>query len=388
MIKKGGALIFQLLFLNFILNASLVDFYKKGLIKLEADPVFSQQTAQSLSLYDTRCDFLHALNGSLFIAPVTEHCFYRFSPEGMFIGKYGQEGQGPGDLNFPMDLSVLDGRYLVIGEYATSRRVSLFDLEGNFVKLVKTDRNAFATVALRDNKIAYTTFEYGPMKNDIQEHTTILIIKDAETGKETKIDEFRTQRIFQRSGGGGSYINVSGSGEMLLAQTKDGNLLVGVTTSNELKIFSPYGKLLRSFTLKMDPVQVTRDYIRRYKESIIQDMEERKMRQGVIDAVKKTPYEDMFGKYLPYFKEILVDSEGNILICKKTDCIGTCNEVFQVYSSEGEYICEVAIDCGIYDVTIDRRFKNIGFADDAVYGLFPLKDDEEAGLQLIRVKLR
>ena len=175
---------------------------------------------------------------------------------------------------------------------------------------------------------------------------------------------------------------------MLLAQTKDGNLLVGKTVSDELKVFSPDGELLRTFRLKMDPVQVTRDYVRRYKDFWIQDMEKRGMNPSVIDALKKTPYEDLFGKYLPYFKEILVDSEGNILICKKTDCIRDCDEVFQVYSSEGKHICEMTIDSGIYDVTIDRRFKNIIFADDAVYGLFPLKDNEEAALQLIRVKLR
>jgi hypothetical protein len=387
MIKKSSTVFFLFLLLYWALNASLTDFYKKGRIKLEADPHFGQQTAQSEPLYDTRCDFLRAPTGSFFIAATTEHCIYRYSPEGKFIGRYGQEGQGPGDLHFPGDLSVLDGRYLVIGEYATSRRVSLFDLEGNFVKLLKTDRNAFTTVALRDNKIAYTAYEYGPMKNGIQEHTTKIVIKDIETGEEVAIDEHRTQRKFIRSGGGGSYMTM-GSGQMLLAQTEDGNLLVGVTTSNELKIFSPEGKLLRSFQLSMEPVQVTRNYIQRYKDSRIQDMKDRGVRQSLIDAIKKTPYEDMFGKYLPHFREVLVDSEGNILICKITDCIGDCNEVFQVYSSEGDFICEVTIDCGIYEVTIDRRFKNIVFANNAVYGLFPLKDNEESELQLIRVKLR
>ncbi len=386
MFKKSSTFILILLLIASFLNATLIIFYKKGLIKLEADPHFGKNTSGDGSIYDTRCDFLRSPDGSFFIADTTEHCLYRYSAEGKFISKHGQKGEGPGDLYFPGDLSVLDDRYVVVGEYATSRRVSLFDLEGNFAKLLKTDRNAFTTVALKDNKIAYTTYKYGPMKNQIQEFTTILIIKDVETGEETAVDEFRTQRKFIRSGGGGSYL--AGSGEMLLAQTQDGNLLFGATTSNELKIFSPDGKLLRSFTLEMDPVQVTRDYVRRYKESIIQGMEERKMRQGVIDAVKKTPYEDMFGKFLPYFKEILVDSEGNILICKKTDCVRDCNEVFQVYSPEGRYICEVTLDCGIYEVTIDRRFKNIVFADDAVYGLFPLKDDEESALQLIRVKLR
>ncbi len=386
MAKKSVIFVFFLSLIACFMSGSLVDTYKKGLIKLEADPSFGQKTSGDESIYDTRCDLLRTPDGSFFIAATTEHCLYRFSPEGKFIGKYGQEGQGPGDLYFPGDLSVLDSRHLVIGEYATSRRVSLFDLEGNFIKLLKTDRNAATTVALRDNKIAYTTFEFGPMESQIQEFTTIIVVKDVETGEEVAIDEFRSQRKFIRSEGGRGFMT-AGSGEMIITPTRDGNLLVGVTMFDELKIYSPQGELLRSFRLNMKPIQVTKDYIRRYKDFMIQDLEERNMPNSLIEAAKKTPYEDLIGKHLPYFRDILVDFEGNILVCKTTDCIRNCNEVFQVYSPEGKYICEVTVDNGIYDVTIDWRFKNIIFADDSVYGLFPLKDNEEAGLQLIRVKL-
>lgn len=387
MVKKNSTFIFLFLLIAYFVQANLVDIYKKGLIKLEADPSFGQKMSGDESIYDTRCDFLRTTDGSFFIAVIPEHCLYRFSAEGKFVGKFGQEGQGPGDLYFPGDLSVLDNRYLVIGEYAASRRISLFDLEGNFVKLLKTDRNALTTVALKDSKIAYITFTYSPMENQTQEFTTILIIKDAESGEEAVIDEHKVQRKFIRSGGGGIFMTPS-SGEVIITPTRHGNLLVGVTMSDELKVFSPDGELLWTFRLKIEPVSVTRDYIQRYKDFTIQGMKERGWRQSLIDAVKKTPYEDMFGKHLPYFKDILVDSEGNILVCRTTDCIGDCDEVFQVYSPEGKYICEVTVDNGIYDVTIDRRFKNIVFADNAVYGLFPLRDNEEAGLQLIRVKLR
>jgi len=387
MIKKSCGFVFLLLLICCFLDASLIDFYKKGLIKLKADPHFGQKMSGDESIYDTRFDLLRTPDGSFFIAVGPEHYLYKFSSEGKFVGKYGQKGQGPGDLYFPGDLSVLDGRYLVIGEYATSRRVSLFDLEGNFIKLLKTDRNAFTTVALRDNKIAYTTYKYGPMENQIQDFTTVLIIKDVESGEEVAIDECQSQWKFIISGGRRYVANMS-SGTMLITQTKEGNLLVGVTVSDELKIYSPQGEILRSFHLKMEPVQVTHDYIHRYRDFRIQVQKERGSGQRMIDAIKKTPYEDMFGKYLPYYKDILVDSEGNILVCKTTDCIGGCHEVFQVYSSEGKYICEVKVEKGIYDVTIDRRFKNIAFTDNAVYGLFPLKESEESGLQLVRVNLR
>ena len=387
MVKKSSTFVFLFLLIGYCVYPSLIEVYKKGLIKLEADPGFGQKTSGDGSIYDTRCDFIRTPDGSFFIAATTEHCLYRFSAEGKFIGKCGQRGQGPGDLYFPGDLSVLNDRYLVIGEYATSRRISLFDLEGNFAKLLKTDRNALTTVALKDSKIAYITFTYGPKENLTQEFTTILIIKDAESGEEAVIDKYKAQRKFIRSGGGLILVD-AGFGEMLITPTQDGNLLVGRTKSDEIEVFSPDGELLWSFRLNMDPVQVTRDYIQRYKDFTIQNVKERGWGQRQIDAIKKTPYEDMFGKYLPYFKDFLVDSEGNILVFKRTDCLGDCNHVFQVYSPEGEYICEVTIDNGIYDVAIDRRFKNIIFADDAVYGLFPLKESEESPLQLIRVNLR
>jgi hypothetical protein len=387
MIKKSGNFVFLFLLICYCVHGSLIEVYKKGLIKLEADPHFGQKMSGDGSIYDTRCDFIRTPDGSFFIAATTEHCLYRFSAEGKFVGKYGQKGQGPGDLYFPGDLSVLDDRYLVIGEYATSRRISLFDLEGNFVKLLKAGRNALPTAALKDSKIAYITFTYGPKENLTQEFTTILIIKDAESGEEAVIDEYKAQKKFIRSGGGLILVD-GGFGDMLITPTKDGNLLVGVTKSDELKVFSPDGELLRSFRLKMDPVQVTRDFIQRYKDFTIQNAKKRGLGQNQIDAIKKNPYEDMFEKYLPYFKQILVDSDGNILICKITGCLGDCNHVFQVYSPAGEYICEVTIDKGIYDVAIDRRFKNIIFADGAVYGLFPLKENEESPLQLIRINLR
>ena len=191
MIRRSGTFIFLFLIVGYFAQANLVDKYKKGLIKLEADPGFGQKTAGGESIYDTRCDLICTPDGSFFIAATTEHCLYRFSAEGKFVGKFGQEGQGPGDFYYPGNLSILDDRYLVIGEYATSRRVSLFDLEGNFVKLLKTDRNAFRTVALKDDKIAYITFKHGPMENQTSELMNILIIKHVETGEEAAIDEYR-----------------------------------------------------------------------------------------------------------------------------------------------------------------------------------------------------
>jgi hypothetical protein len=88
-----------------------------------------------------------------------------------------------------------------------------------------------------------------------------------------------------------------------------------------------------------------------------------------------------------FYREILLDGEGNILIFKSIECFENCNEVFQVYSPEGKFICEATIDKGDYDFKIDRRFKNIVFMKRAIFGLFQLKDSDDISLRLVKVDL-
>ena len=387
LVKRNISFVFIFLLVCCFLSGSLTDFYKKGLIKLEAEPNFGRETDWNTLLYDFRFDLLYSPQGDLFVAFSPNHCIYKFNPEGKYVTKFGQKGQGPGDFYYPGDLSILDGRHLVIGEYATARRISLFDFDGNFIKLLKTENSSFYSTALKNGKIAYTTHKYGPRENFSQKLTTAIIIKDVKTSREKAVDEINRERKHTVLEGGIRFVSVVESGEVIITQTKGGNLLVGLTTSPELKIYSPEGELLQAFRLKMNPIPVTRDYMRKYKESIIRNWEEQKLNKRMIEAVKKSSLDNVFDEYVPFYKEILVDSEGNILIFKYTDCFGACLEIFQVYSPEGQYICDVTIENGIYDFQIDRRFKNIIFTSQAIYGLFPLKDSEDFEMRLVRVNV-
>ena len=80
----------------------------------------------------------------------------------------------------------------------------------------------------------------------------------------------------------------------------------------------------------------------------------------------------------------MVDSEGNFLIFKFTECQTDCAPIFQVYSKEGKFICETTLDTGIYDVKIDRRFRKLRFTKDGIFGLVMEKGDEDEILKLIK----
>ncbi len=387
LVKKNISFVFIFLLICCFLRGSLIDFYKKGLIKLEADQNFGRETDWNTLLYDFRFDLLYSPQGDLFVAFKPDHCIYKFNPEGKCVAKFGQKGQGPGDFYYPGDLSILDNRHLVIGEYASMRRISLFDFDGNFIRPLKTENSTLSSTALKNGKIAYTTSKFGPGENSSQIFTTVIIIKDVKTGREKTVYEINREEKHTILEGGRRFSSLEESGEVIIKQTRDGNLLAGLTTSPELKLYSPEGELLQAFRLKMDPITVTRKYIRKYKESIIRYWEEQKFNKRMIEALKKSSLDNLFDEYAPYYKEILVDSEGNILVFKYTDCFGDCSEIFQVYSSDGQYICDVTIESGMYDFQIDKRFKNIVFTSQAIYGLFPLKDSEDFEMRLVRVKV-
>ena len=101
------------LFLFFIvscfLSADLIEQYKKGEIKLIPDQKFGMNTNWDL-LFRKNIDnhFAFLPDGSFFRSASKTHKIYKFSDNGDILFEFGQEGQGPGDINYPSELSILD----------------------------------------------------------------------------------------------------------------------------------------------------------------------------------------------------------------------------------------------------------------------------------------
>jgi len=64
-------------------------------------------------------------------------------------------------------------------------------------------------------------------------------------------------------------------GEVYLAQTIEGNLAVGISNKPEIKIYSPEGKVIHSFDLKISPIPVDRKYIQKFKDVLLLDLKKK-----------------------------------------------------------------------------------------------------------------
>ncbi len=369
----------------------LLDLYKTGRVVIEPDSAFGKSVDWGSFFFDNRQDMAVGPDGSIFVANTMENCILKFDAAGRLVKKFGQKGQGPGDLISPMDLSILDGRFLVSNELATNRRISLFNLDGTFHKLLKTRSPNSNVTALRDNKIARESWVSVAPGTKTTQMTYLVMILDAVSGTEKEIARWTTAMDFIQVGQGSVYSGERTLGGFLIARSAQGNLLVGNTIIPRLDEYSPEGQKVRSLDLNLTPVPVTKQYIGDYHRLMVRgmkskpDYEKSPQYRDVVAKVESASIDHIFGEFLPLYKEILVDSEGNILVFKKSECLENCPNIFQVYSPEGKYVCEAELASEDFDVSIDHRFKRISFTSGGIFCLFPLRGDELQTPRLVKV---
>lgn len=376
-------IIFSLLLAG-LLYPQLEPLYKSGAIELEADKTFGSQTGWESLFYDMYKSIAIGPDGSIFVSNSRQHTIFKFSTTGKLAVRFGRKGQGPGDLNSPQRLSVLDNKYLVIGEYPTTRRINLFNLEGKFEKVLRTQHSCFSPLALKNNRIAYLSFLH---KNEPIRVVKVWI-KNVETGHEILVTSSEIpflNRIKARNNYMLSFDNHLG--QLLTARTGEGNLLVGISNTPGINIYSPQGKLLHSFRLNIKPLPVTSRYIREFKQVYASWASEKKAVRPYLNSIKKASFEKAFGDYLPYYRRIVVDSGGNILVFKWLDCVNKCQKIFQVYSPDGNFKSEVSLDEGEFEVEIDYRWDRLVFSNRGIFAFVQPKNSDDISPRLIKVNV-
>jgi hypothetical protein len=111
-------------------------------------------------------------------------------------------------------------------------------------------------------------------------------------------------------------------------------------------------------------------YMEDYSDRIIKELSERPIK---------------FPEHMPYYYNLIVDSDGNILIFFYTKT----NDIyrFQVYSPDGAYICESAIDPGEYKLKVYRNLIPIAFFKGDLFAFVSGKDNPSVPPRLIKVNL-
>lgn len=360
----------------------LTELYKSGDLKVVPDPHFGIKVPWKEIFFDkVRYRIAISPDGIIFVSDPKKNIIHKFDCAGNLISSFGKKGQGPGDFDGPACDSILDHKYLVVGEYAPNRRISLFDFNGKFVNLFKTSSPTFGAKGLGKGKIAYLTQK----TIDPGTKSYEVIVIDSQSSKESEVVSFKTNNI---SGQGKYLVSLAPTlgDNVFIDRTLKGDLIIGFSGEPEISIYSPEGKKIRNFTINFEKRKIGKEI----KEECFEQTEKSGQEMtGFWKKVFQNNYKRSkvyFPEYLACYENLMVDSDGNILIFYHNGCSLVNKFKFQVYAPDGRYICDSAVDIGKLK-TEYGGLEDFCFHDSYLYGLVELGESEDFGLKLVKLRL-
>lgn len=435
-----------LLFLVLIIPAGIVsaqkllDIYKNGPVKLVADKTYGAKNNweslfnlyyDTISTYDrpggNEKKIVVAPDGSVFMSHKNRHEIWKFGPDGNFIKSFGSKGGKAHQFPMlPTIQPVVEGKYIFTCD--VNARIKFFDLDGNYYKSITLDYMPGNFQPIGNGKILL----YGrvlwrkqePGTNDIIfNNRNIVVNLDMNTGKEKIIydyfDDYSSRYTkttdkdtVQKASYSPPPVKIymppppPGTGRPVITFLPDGRFIKSDRRKGEMKVFDITGKEIKNFNLNISPIAVTeedaKENYERTKQSILKSIErinaspnlpesgkQRMLSQNrrLLDSVEK--YKDLknYNKYLPYFSNVILDDEGNILVFEYTSREEKQSNIFNViaYDSNGQKLARTSFICDDYDLSFsDSKFV---ISKGYVYAVARLKNTTGMPLRLVKFKI-
>lgn len=245
---------------------------------------------------------VHLADGRIAVVDAGRAMVSFFDSNGEHVRSVGGEGDGPGDLRFPMLLPAASYDSLVV--MGTSR-ISVVGLDGS-VRAAGSYAPPDLPRAVLPDGLVYQRFPYlgvrpavsGPRPTDPE-----IGILDANTGAREVLAEYRYTSY---------YIDVSDRGqasylmplhaELSLAPMLDGGLAVVVANEGMLRVLRASDRESSSFALPISPIEVTRADVER---AIADRLEQSPRLERVL---RDMPFPDRF----PFVESLVPDGAGGV----------------------------------------------------------------------------
>jgi len=405
-------LFIALLFVSATLwSQQLSTLYKSGELKLVPDAEYAKNNDWNKPVSDNK-QIVVAPDGSVFISLHTGYSISKFDKNGKFLKEFGQKGKKTSDFKFtPSVEGVLDGKYLYTS--AGDGRLHFFDLNGNWVKTMSLKYMPLKTMPLSNGRIAI--LGHVPCGNGSKQIVSILNVADGkekiissefeayESGKAISIKPY----TFGKEQKMGSRVIISlpltssGFYRPRLATTTNGTLVIAYPSSGKVEIINNTGKIIRKFNADIKPEPITKEDMEGYYQKA--DAELKKIEAEYKSKTTNKDFLDDFiaqwkqenekfrdpSNYpatLPYFSEMIVDSENNILLFRFTREQGSNKFDVYTYDSQGTKIATSSFVSDKYDLKINPSvFK---FHNGSIYSVLKVKNAVGNPLRLVKFDLK
>ncbi len=329
--------------------------FRSGTVKIIPDPAFGKGTEWDMLFEPTTDNWTAFLpDGSFFRPASAEGLVHKFDPDGNLIKSFGRKGQGPGDLLNPGALDVLDGKILVVND-AGNKRLSLFDLDGKFLRTVQpaggagVPRSILSLAALDGGKIVCVAYEERTGPPHVIAVRYRVLVKDLGDGRDKELAFFDWDRPLSKF----NLRVMEWEPAVFLAKAGPGKVLVACSGSPEIAFFSYAGDKLSSFSLDVERTKITWKHL----EFAVRADENPKN----IGFLARNKADIELPEYLPLYSRLALGADGRILIYDFNAAHFSRDVSFKVYTTDGRQLAAVKIDPGDYEAVMPVHFRN-GFA--------------------------
>ena len=272
----------------------------------DPDQAFSEVTA-----------FVVDEKGSIYAVDMKENNIKVFDDQGHYVRTFGEKGQGPGELNMPVNIQITVDKELMV-EDIMNRRLAYFDLDGQFIRNLsvadKTQISQFMFDSI-GNSIA--------REMEVHEGKLLWFVRkyDKDLKPLFEIDQYEFVNPLEGK------INPFDFVTFAIFDLQD-NLLYGANREYAIKVYTPEGKHIRTIKKDFDPEKLTAEDKQRMLDAI-PDI-------GGINLKDRID----FPKYFPPLESFTVDEEGRLIVrsYRKGKGMGKDVNYLDVYDTEGRFI--------------------------------------------------
>jgi len=240
-----------------------------------------------------------------------------FDKNAKYFRSISSFGQGPGELQSPDFIQIMNDKELWVWDLHTNRFV-IFSLAGEYLREIPATHLIYPLEPIgwdsRGNLMAYLVppppvsgLQLVRLSNNLKTMMTIYVVAKDDSYLKKKI------RLLEP--------------EPCCALSRDDLVIWGEAKKYELQILNPEGKLIKKIVRSCKPVRVS--------DQDKKELEERhnQSRMG------RAGYKPIFPKYFPYFRDISVDEQGRIFVFtfdREKEKPGFY--YIDIYDPEGRYI--------------------------------------------------
>jgi hypothetical protein len=303
---------------------------------------------------------------------------------GRQVKTFGKKGYNNGEFANNQYLNgILNNKLLVVSD--NQGRINFFDLNGNFVRLITIDFMPLDIFPLKSGNLIV----WGHVPVHGNQSKKVLAELDFASGKykvfyeKTESNEQPNRIVFPDKNARIAVGAPHSRGRTTIRITGDDRVIVAKNNSAVVKLFTrTNGKYQEStFRINTERIKINSQE----KEEYYQNLKEKLARKG-IDTLyaEKAKAKDFYPDYLPYFYNLILDNQSNILFFIYTN---NTNEdyAFKAYSPDGRFLGKSEFKIKGYDLL--SKMNHFRFTDGFVYTL-ALKQDEEYPLRIIKCKIQ